>query len=95
MNMFSHYNDQVSGGENPSQAAKPISQYLEKMLNVMEQSKQKLENSSAYEDMLNGLVNQVRDVQTTDLISAINRFHSFNKMLLDNIPMVAGQQSEG
>ena len=89
----SHYNDEVAGGDNPSKAAKPIAQYLEKMLDVIEQSKQKLENGNAYEDLLNGIVNQVRDVQATDLISAINRFHSFNKMLLDNIPVTAGLES--
>ena len=89
----SHYNDEVTGGDNPAKAAKPIAQYLEKMLNVMEQSKQKLEDNNAYEEMLNGIVNQVRDVQTTDLISAINRFHSFNKMLLENIPMTANSET--
>lgn len=91
----SHYNDEVSGGDNPAQAVKPVSQYLEKMLDVIEQSKQKLEDSSAYENMLNGIVNQVRDVQATDLISAINRIHSFNKMLLDNIPATPEQVTEG
>ena len=89
----SHYNDEVTGGDNPAKAAKPIAQYLERMLNVMEQSKQKLEDNNAYEEMLNGIVNQVRDVQTTDLISAINRFHSFNKMLLENIPVAANPET--
>ena len=89
----SHYNDEVSGGDNPAKAAKPIAQYLEKMLDVMEQSKQKLEDNNAYEEMLNGIVNQVRDVQTMDLISAINRFHSFNKMLLENVPVAANPES--
>ena len=82
----SHYNDDVEGGDDPAKATKPIAKYLERMLDVIEQSKQKLEDGNAYENMLNGIINEVRDVQTTDLISAINRFHSFNKMLLDNLP---------
>ncbi len=82
----SHFNDESKQQLDPVTAVKPISQYLEKMLNVLEQSQQKLEDGNAYEDLINGIVNQVQDVGTNDLLSAINQFHSFNKRLLDSLP---------
>jgi len=66
--------------------AEPISDYLDKLLNVLEQSSQKLPDGNEYENLVNGLVNEVQDIGTTDLLSAINKFNSFNKQLLSNLP---------
>lgn len=82
----SHFNDESNQQLDPVSAVKPISQYLEKMLNVLEQSQQQLEDGNAYENLINGIVNQLQDVGTNDLLSAINQFHSFNKRLLNALP---------
>ena len=81
----SHFKDDGQDGD-PAKAAKPIAHYLDKMLDVVEQSRQKLEDGDAYENMVDDLINQMGEVHTPDLISAINRFHMFNKKLLDNLP---------
>lgn len=70
----------------PVQAAKPISRYLDKMLNVLDQAQTLLKDNSSYEKLVNGIVNQVDDIETDDLLSAINRFHTFNNQLLGDIP---------
>lgn len=67
--------------------AKPVSHYLERMLEVVEQTKQQLYDPSSYDNLITGLVNQMLEVDTPDLLQAINRFHSFNQRLLDNLPM--------
>lgn len=82
----SHYNEKADRQPDPVKAVEPISEYLDKMLSVFDQSQQKLKDGSEYEKLINGIVNQVQDVGTTDLLSAINRFHMFNKQLLDNLP---------
>lgn len=66
--------------------AEPISDYLDKLLNVLEQSSQKLPDGNEYENLVNGLVNEVQDIGTTELLSAINKFNSFNQQLLSNLP---------
>lgn len=81
----SHYNEGEQGSD-PGKAVKPISQYLEKMLDVMEQSQEKLDNAASYESMITGIINELRELSTPDLLSAINQFHQFNKRLLDNLP---------
>lgn len=81
----SHFKDDSQSGD-PAKAAKPIAHYLDKMLDVVEESRQKLQDRDVYENMVNDLINQMSEVHTPDLISAINRFHTFNKKLLDNLP---------
>jgi hypothetical protein len=58
------------------------------MLGVLEQAQQRLQDNSAYEQLVNGIVNQVGKLETSDLVSAINRFHTFNNQLLGSIPAV-------
>lgn len=84
----SHFNDNASSLADPVTAVRPISQYLDKALSVLEQSQQNLQDRSAYEDLINGIVNQIEGIDTKDLLSAINQFHSFNKQLIDSLPGV-------
>lgn len=82
----SNFNEDSDTKADPVQAVKPVSQYLDKMLTVFEQAQQRLQDNSAYEQLVNGIVNQVGRLETTDLLSAINRFHTFNNQLLSSIP---------
>ncbi|WP_102798811.1 DUF5610 domain-containing protein [Bowmanella denitrificans] len=66
--------------------AKQVSHYLDKMLDMVEQSRQKLQDDNSFDNLINGLVNRMLDVDTPDLLQAINKFHSFNQRLLDNLP---------
>ncbi len=93
---ISHYDDeQNSRSVNPAKVVEPISDYLEKMLNVFEQSQQTLADGREYEKLLNGLVNRMQDLGTDDLVDAINRFHSFNARLLNNLPQQGKESTEG
>ncbi|TRY31506.1 DUF5610 domain-containing protein [Aliiglaciecola sp. M165] len=80
------YDEQNDSANVSAKPVERVSEYLEKMLNVLEQSQQKLADSDQYEQLITGLVNQIRDLGTTDLVTAINDFHAFNKRLLDNLP---------
>jgi hypothetical protein len=82
----SHY-DKGTGLNAPDKAVKPISHYLDKMLNVVEEARLKLQDGKDYENLVNELINRMGEVHTPDLIHAINRFHSFNQKLLDNLPL--------
>lgn len=82
----SNFNEGNDSKADPVQAVKPVSQYVDKMLGVFEQAQQRLQDNSAYEQLVNGIVNQVGRLETTDLLSAINRFHTFNNQLLSNLP---------
>ncbi|MBL4630794.1 MAG: DUF5610 domain-containing protein [Paraglaciecola sp.] len=88
----SHFDrDNVDG--DPSTAVKPVTEYLDKLLNVLEGSRLQLEDSKSYENMINELINRLgEEVATPDLISAINRFNQFNQKLVDNLPI--GYQPE-
>ncbi|MDN4504309.1 DUF5610 domain-containing protein [Alteromonadaceae bacterium BrNp21-10] len=83
----SHYNDKNEGRVDDSvSAVKPVADYLEHMLDVVEKANERLEDGSAFDNLVNGLINQMPDVHTPDLISAINRFNGFNKQLMHNLP---------
>ena len=82
----SHY-DQDNSTNDPAKAVKPVAHYLDKMLGVVEESRLKLQDGNDYENMINELINRMGEVHTPDLIHAINRFHSFNQKLLDNLPL--------
>jgi hypothetical protein len=73
---------------NPAKAVKPVTDYLNKLLNVLDGSSLQLEDNKSYENIINELINRLgEDVATPDLISAINRFNIFNQKLVDNLPI--------
>jgi hypothetical protein len=77
----------------PAKAVKPVADYLDKLLNVLDGSRLRLEDSNSYENIINELINKLgEDVATPDLISAINRFNGFNQKLVNNLPI--GYQPE-
>lgn len=86
--------DDESADSNPAKAVKPVADYLEKLLNVLDGSRLQLEDSKSYENVVNELINKLgEEVATPDLISAINRFNEFNQKLVNNLPI--GFQPEG
>jgi hypothetical protein len=77
----------------PGKAVKPVADYLDKLLNVLDGSRLRLEDSKSYENLVNELINKLgKDVATPDLITAINRFNEFNQKLVNNLPI--GYQPE-
>ena len=85
--------DEDSVDSDPAKAVKPIADYLDKLLNVIDGSRLQLEDSKSYENVINELINRLgEDVATPDLISAINRFNEFNQKLVNNLPI--GYQPE-
>jgi phosphotransferase system HPr-like phosphotransfer protein len=69
----------VDNNESGFIAPKAVAEYLNKYLDVMEASKKILGDEQDFNQVLNGIVNQMKDVQVPDLLQAINRFHAFNK----------------
>ena len=57
---------------------KALAQYLSRMMSVMETANNELGSQEEFKQVINGLVNQMKDVQVPDLVEAINRFHAFN-----------------
>ncbi|MGS2722048.1 DUF5610 domain-containing protein [Paraglaciecola aestuariivivens] len=83
----SHY-DQDNQQADPAKAVKPVTEYLDKLLNVLDGARLKLENNQSYENVVNELINRLGDeVATPDLISAINRFNEFNQRLVNSLPI--------
>ncbi|ALS98995.1 DUF5610 domain-containing protein [Lacimicrobium alkaliphilum] len=80
------HNDDMSRGQEGLGPIKTVSHYLERMLNMADKAQQNLPDRESYENLINGLVNKMPDVQTPDLLEAINRFHSFNNKLMSNLP---------
>jgi hypothetical protein len=86
--------DEDNTDNDPAKAVKPVADYLDKLLNVLEGSRRQFENSNSYENVVNDLINRLgKDVATPDLISAINRFNEFNQSLLNNLPIGFQPQS--
>lgn len=60
-------------------APKAVAEYVNRYLDVLDSSNKTLNSEQDFNRVLNGLVNQMKDVQVPDLLQAINRFHAFNK----------------
>lgn len=66
-------------------APKAVAQYLNKVLDGLNTANEQLENEGDFKAVINSLVNELKDVQVPDILTAINRFHSFNAKLLEGI----------
>ena len=84
-----HYNEDNSENAKYGNVVSPVAQYLEKMMDTFANAENKLASSDDYNALISGLINEMKDVQVPDLISAINRFRSFNQTLLDGLPQSA------
>ena len=81
-----HYSEQADAENQYGNVVSPIAQYLEKMISTFNDSENLLASGNDYKNLVNGIINEMEDVQVPDLISAINRFHLFNKTILDSMP---------
>ena len=81
-----HYNEDKDQRSQYGNVVSPVSQYLEKMMNTFENAETTLASNEDYNALIAGLISNMEDVQVPDLISAINRFHTFNQTLLDGLP---------
>ena len=67
-------------------SVRPVADYLSDLLSVFEQSRQLLQSGEVFNDLINDVFNRVLQIETPDLVNALNRFNSFNGRLLDNVP---------
>ena len=81
-----HYRDDNADANKYGNVVSPISQYMDKMMNTMNSAGEKLQSGEDYSNLIAGIINKMEDVQVPDLLSAINRFHTFNQRLLDAMP---------
>ena len=81
-----HYNEDNDERSQYGNVVSPVSQYLEKMMNTFENAETTLASNEDYNTLIAGIISNMEDVQVPDLISAINRFHTFNQTLLDGLP---------
>lgn len=64
-------------------APKAVADYLNKVLNGMNQATEQLGSQEDFKSIINSLVNEMKDVHVPDILHAINRFHTFNAKLLE------------
>jgi len=84
-----HYNDEKSDKSQFGNVVSPISQYLDKMMSTFSNVESTLSSNEDYNTLIAGLISKMEDVQVPDLVSAINRFHTFNQTLLEGLPQSA------
>lgn len=66
-------------------APKAVAEYLNKVLNGMKQASEQLGSQEDFNSIINSLVNEMKDVQVPDILTAINRFHTFNAKVLEGL----------
>ncbi len=71
-----HFNSESSGDDN--QAGRKVAEYVSNLYELSDSVEAKFASRSQYKQIINGIVNQMEDVQVPDLLRAINKFHSFN-----------------
>lgn len=81
-----HYKEDGADKSKFGNIVSPISQYLDKMMGTFDNVESKLSSNEDYNTLIAGLISRMEDVQVPDLVSAINRFHSFNQTLLEGLP---------
>ncbi|MBE1299555.1 MAG: hypothetical protein GJ680_06575 [Alteromonadaceae bacterium] len=57
---------------------KKIADYVDNLVKVIDESSETLADNASFDKLINGLMNRVLDINTDDLVAAINRFNTFN-----------------
>lgn len=60
-----------------------VQDYLNKYLDLIDSSKSVLKDEKEFNKIINGMINEMKDVQVPDLLQAINRFHAFNNKFVN------------
>lgn len=81
-----HFREDNQDANKYGNVVSPVSQYVDKMLSTFNRAGENLQGGEDYNNLVNGIINEMEDVQVPDLISALNRFHSFNQRILDALP---------
>ncbi|GGF58671.1 DUF5610 domain-containing protein [Alteromonas lipolytica] len=71
---------EVSDGDSSElkQYMRPIKEYMDELKSLNELLDTTLKDGEGYLELVNGVINQMKEVHVPDVLSAINRFHLFN-----------------
>jgi len=89
-----HYSESGEAENQYGNVVSPIAQYLDKMMSTFNDAENLLASGEDYNSLIAGIINEMKDVQVPDLISAINRFRSFNQTLLEGLPLQAESEAD-
>ncbi|MFC3121268.1 hypothetical protein [Agaribacter flavus] len=67
---------------NELKALRKVAEYVANLHDFVGSAEAKFASRSEYKQIINGIVNQMEDVQVPDLLQAINKFHSFNEKFI-------------
>lgn len=80
----SGYNDGQNSGNKP--AIKAISEYLDNLTRSLQDSDKVFGKRESFDELVNGLISEVENIKTPELIEAFNQFQTFNQRLLNATP---------
>lgn len=80
----SSYNDEQGSGNKP--AIKTVSEYLNNLLTSLEDNDKIFGKRESFDELVNGLISEVENIKTPQLVEAFNEFRSFNQRLLNAVP---------
>jgi hypothetical protein len=90
----SSYNeDENPGGSKP--AIKTVSEYLNNLLQSLEDNDKIFGRRESFDELVNGLISEVENIKTPQLVEAFNEFRSFNQRLLNAIPGESSTTGDG
>lgn len=80
----SNYNDEGEASEKP--AIKTVSEYLDNLLESLGSNDKLFGSRNTFDELVNGLISEVQNIKTPELVEAFNRFQEFNQRLLGSLP---------
>lgn len=81
----SSYNDVQGGGESKP-PIKTVSEYLGNLLQSLEDNDKIFGRRDSFDELVNGLISEVENIKTPQLVEAFNDFRTFNQRLLNAVP---------
>lgn len=72
-----------------SEEGRNVVDYLDKYLDLLDSGNNVLTSENDFNSIINGIINEMSDVQIPDLVSAINKFHQFNSKFQNDIDVIA------
>lgn len=80
----SNYNDEGEASEKP--AIKTVSEYLDNLLESLGSNDKLFGQRNTFDELVNGLISEVENIKTPELLEAFNRFQEFNQRLIGSLP---------